>query len=348
MKVVHLVKDFWPHVGGVETHVLEVSTELVKKKHNVSVITYQNTEDEPLTETFQGITIVRIPLIARDKKSYTWEHIRNHFPLLKQADVIQVHDVGWWLWPSWWQWWKKVSITFHGWETKWPISWRAKLQRRVMSSVCAAVVHVGSWIEKYYGDTPDLVVYGGIHPVNSLTPIKNITGKKRLKVIGIGRIASDNQVAWYQELVKKLREQYGQKNIEWQWLGDGPQRDLITRDCKILGWQKDVQAVLKTADIVFANSYLSILEAQVVGKIVVAATNHPLKKDYLHSYPQQSSLILVHTPAEAITLLQDKTSSKEWSKKVRIAQQWAFKQTWSKVTDQYLILWQKNILLPSV
>ena len=58
MKIVFLCRLFYPHIGGVETHVLEVGKRLIKKGHRVTIVTEDlSTKDIPRFEIFESIQI---------------------------------------------------------------------------------------------------------------------------------------------------------------------------------------------------------------------------------------------------------------------------------------------------
>ena len=69
---------------------------------------------------------------------------------------------------------KKVFITFHGWETEYPVRLTAKLQRYLYSKLAVGSIHVGSWISKFYWDKPNFITYGGINS-------KRLTGVRKKK-----------------------------------------------------------------------------------------------------------------------------------------------------------------------
>lgn len=60
MKIIQVAPYFQPHIGGVETHVLDISRELAKRGHEVYVFTSQYTPNLPEFETLDGIKIQRI------------------------------------------------------------------------------------------------------------------------------------------------------------------------------------------------------------------------------------------------------------------------------------------------
>jgi glycosyltransferase involved in cell wall biosynthesis len=121
MNILFLSRLFYPHIGGVEKHVFEISQEFIRKGHRVTVIT-EHYDNLPLIETYKKITIYRIPLKeSRDKKLQIWMWFFKHLHLLLESDIIHAHDVFFWylpfrfLFPL-----KKVFTTFHGYETVFP------------------------------------------------------------------------------------------------------------------------------------------------------------------------------------------------------------------------------------
>jgi glycosyltransferase involved in cell wall biosynthesis len=59
MKIAQVAPYFYPHIGGVESHVLTLSEKLVKNGHEVTVFTSKY-EDLAEREDFHGIKIVRV------------------------------------------------------------------------------------------------------------------------------------------------------------------------------------------------------------------------------------------------------------------------------------------------
>jgi glycosyltransferase involved in cell wall biosynthesis len=85
MKIAQVTPYFYPHVGGVESHVLTLSERLVKNGHDVTVYTsnYENLKEKDM---FSGIKIVRAKQIA----SIFATPIT---PKIKKAIATEDHDV---------------------------------------------------------------------------------------------------------------------------------------------------------------------------------------------------------------------------------------------------------------
>lgn len=90
MKVLQVSPYFYPHVGGVESHVLDLSKELASRGHEVSVLT-TNMGKMPERETMLGFEIIRVkprsillktPIVPRVKRSVS----------RTDADIIHSHS----------------------------------------------------------------------------------------------------------------------------------------------------------------------------------------------------------------------------------------------------------------
>lgn len=340
MEIVFVTPKYVPSVGGVETHVGRVATELQRLGYNVIVLTTQN-GDEPVNETIDELEIVRMPKVVIGSKIKTWQWLWQQRHRLVSADVVHVHDVGWWLLPILPLIQKKLFVTFHGWEGEWPIRWQAKLHRWLLSVAAQKTIHIGDWITQYYWDEPSLVLYGG---VDSYTKVTNKTqntnnGRKVIKVVFLGRLVSENAIAEYCKLAKQMQ----QKNLSFSltWVGDGP----LAKQCKRLGTVTGMvdkpEAYIAKADVVWASSYLSILLARSYGKPVWALWQHQLKRDYLQSLPNQERVFLAGSaPSLLVQVTSD--SGKQWRTEAisqRFSKQWP--PTWHTIATQYEQLWQK-------
>lgn len=314
MTIIHVTPAAAPSKGGVETHVTRVVELQQKSGYQVSILT----KAQPHT------------------KLSTWLFIFKHLNKLVAADVVQVHDVFWWLLPVYPVLWlrrKKIITTFHGWEGTYPIRWQAKLQRWVYNQLSTKSVHVGAWIQEFYWDKPDLVIYGGVDQSEAL-----ISSSQSLKLVFIGRLEPENDIEKYLEFVNLLKQRI---NVDLIWVGDGSYHDDCAKVGVVTGMVDDTKKYLDEASVVLAASYLSILQAQAAGKIVVSLYSHKLKQRYLESYPGSAFLLMSNQPrilAESIAILL--RSSKDRHQLEQAAKQFAIVQTWQKIVKQYEELWQ--------
>lgn len=164
MTILFFTSRFWPEIGGVETHALEVAKELVKRGHKVSVIS-ENHGGLKDKEDYKGIEIYRIKIQTSErlKKFAIWHWLFKNRNLIKKADTIHCHDVFYWFLPYKFLYPKKpVFTTFHGYETKFPPSKKAIFIRKISEKLSWGNICVGDYIKKWYGTKPDYVTYGGV------------------------------------------------------------------------------------------------------------------------------------------------------------------------------------------
>jgi alpha-1,3-mannosyltransferase len=94
MQIVHVVRQFHPAVGGMESVVLELATAQVAKGHAVRVITLNRMFEKPherlaAHEFVGGIEIVRIPYFGSNRYPIAWG-VRRH---IGAADIVHVHGL---------------------------------------------------------------------------------------------------------------------------------------------------------------------------------------------------------------------------------------------------------------
>jgi glycosyltransferase involved in cell wall biosynthesis len=340
MRILFLSRLFYPHIGGVEKHVFEISQELIKKGHQVTVVT-EAYDNLPIEETHKKIKIYRMLLDEKkDKKLQVWWWFFKHLPLILNADVIHCHDVFFWylpfrfLFPL-----KKVFTTFHGYETVFPPEQKAIKVRKLSERLSRGNICIGKFIQTWYGTSADVISYGGMHKIISQRAKSKGQRAKPLRAVFIGRLEKDTGILFYESLIEWLQKE-GVK-IELDVYGAGSLQD----DLKIgtyKGITHYVDETLKNYDLLFSSSYLSILDGLNHQMLVVSTYDNKLKKDYLLDTPFRD-FILVGTDAKKIAkdvqkLLADK---KMLTNLLGNGKEWVDRQTWEHLTDQYLTLWKK-------
>ena len=340
MNILFLSRLFHPHIGGVETHVLELSKELIKKGHTVTLITEGYDETLKDFQTFQGITIYRIPLweVNQESKKFAiWEWLGRHKQLLKSADVIHVHDVVYWLFPFFY-FSQKIFITYHGYEGSTSPTLSAKIQRRMGEWMARKTINVGGFMKKWYGSHPDMILYGAVRPAPKLAKTK--------QAIYIGRLHPDTGIMTYLTALRILK----QKGIEVKLdvFGAGPQQsqaksyvEKYRLSVHFHGATVNAGHKISAYRFAFVSRYLTILEAMSAGVPVFAVYDHPIKLDYLTCHPQSEAMTVSDDPAKLATaLVKAMKPSEDQKLKTLRAQAWAVKQTWLSLTRRYLQLWQ--------
>lgn len=94
MRVLHIANHFYPCIGGIETYILNLSKELIKRGHTSDVLCLdtcsKSREKLPAHETHEGINVFRIPYL--DLKYYKITAPIGKY--LKSYDLIHVHGLG--------------------------------------------------------------------------------------------------------------------------------------------------------------------------------------------------------------------------------------------------------------
>lgn len=354
-KILHLAKFYEPHGGGVENHLREVNRVLTKTGHKIKVITFQHDSNLALQEKIKlnghsHVEVVRIPVNSFKSKFLgfsnidflektlfkikLWTWILKNYKLFLEADIIQIHDVFWWIWPLYPLIYYKTFITFHGYEGNQAPGKRQIWWHRLASYASKANLCIGGFHRKWYGVSPSLVSFGA---VGKLKPsLKKFSKNKR--IIFVGRLAHDNGILEYLWGFKLLVEK--DKNWVLDIYGDGP----LLPECKkfikkhnlpvkMHGFVKNAGDQIMGYDIAFVSRYLAIIEALASGVRVVAHHNNAIKFDYLKLSPFARWIEIVRTPAQI-----HKAISKE-KELVRVARRWACLQTWEKMVAKYKKVW---------
>lgn len=355
MKILFLAGSFYPSIGGVETHVLEVAKELVRRGHSVSIVTedkqsVRRSDNKARKSKRIGkssyfrlkkldqISIYYFKFGQKNffKKFYIWYVLYRNIHLFENADIIHAHDVFIWYLPlRFLLVTKKIFTTFHGYEGVFPPAEKAKLIRRLTKKLSWGTINVGDFIEKWYGTKPDFVTYGGVKKVKNKNAKVKIASKK-LKVLLVGRLEKDIGILIYKDALRILRERGFDYDLAV--CGDGSLRPEIESYGALHGEVGDISLFIKKTDIVFASSYLTMLQALQLGKPVFAVYTNPLKHDYLRMSPFEKYVIISGSAQE---LVKQVVRYKPNIKKLESALQWANGQTWEKVTQLYHTLWEK-------
>ena len=357
MKIVFISSAYYPSIGGVETHVQSVARELVRRGHKVLVVTEnQQSKAGSDNKATNSKSNVKSTLFTRErldqidiyyfkfghpsfiKKFRIWIYLFQNRHLFLDADVIHIHDVFIWYLPLRFYFWnKKVFTTFHGYETVFPPEEIAKFIRKISEKLSYGNIIIGEFIKKWYGTRPDIIMYGGVDKV-TLRSYKTINKRRRvLKILFIGRLEKDIGILIYRDALRILRD----KGVDFELVihGEGSLRAEIESYGKVEGFVKDLRSSIKKSDIVFSSSYLTMLQVMQLGRPIFAAYNNPLKHDYLRTSPFAEYITV---SGSAYELARQLTRFQPNIKKLEKGQKWAQKQTWEKVTDMYLQLWDKK------
>lgn len=238
--ILFLAHHKWPRIGGVERHVDAVGHKLYALGYKTTTISSEN---------------IKYPHIKIIGLLYIWFWLLRNRKLIAESDLVHIHDVFIWylpfrfLNPS-----KKVYITFHGWEGRWPLPMWAIINKRIANFLCKGSIAVGKYIEKYYRIKTDFVIYGGVN-----SKPQTLSPKLKNSVVWLGRQDKDTGI-----------------DIFHEWLSVNGQRLRVKYVTNI----KNPQKYLKTAEYCVPSGYLSYLEAKSHGCKIMIFANNPLKEDY--------------------------------------------------------------------
>jgi glycosyltransferase involved in cell wall biosynthesis len=344
LKVVHLTRSYWPNVGGVETHLFHLIPELTKDNIKQAIITEQTNLPIPDQEKNSKILVKRIATLNHQSswkyKLLIWLGIAKNFNLLFDADVIHIHDVFWWLLPFWLilkMAGKRMYITFHGYEGDDKPSAKQIFWHRFAGNLTAGNICVGDFHQKWYGVKPTYVTYGAVsHPIGRQQLSKSF------QLIHVGRLAHDNGILEYLQAIKILSGQG--ISVHLDSYGNGPLLQTCQNYVKkhklnvtFHGWIQPSEIYYQKYNLAFVSRYLAILESLAAGVPVIAHYNNQIKHDYLQLSPFAKWITIESEPRRIADQVKHCHSLSP------VAQRWALDQTWSKMAEIYLKLWQIKV-----
>ena len=257
MKILFLAHYSWPHVGGVEKHVDRITERLKHKGHNVKVISEED---------------IKYPHIKFLGLLYIWFWLFKNRNLIKQSDIIQIHDVFIWYLPFRFLYSKKVVYTtFHGWGGHYPVPPKEIFLVRMAAKLSWRTIAVGKYIEKYYGIKVSKIVYGGTDTPRE-SPFEHSRGVRG--IVWVGRLERDTGLPQFLEWLM-----VNDQGLRVDFVGDGQLRSECEKYGMVRGFT-DPKPFLKRAKICVPGGYLSYIEAKQAGCKIMTFHNNPLKKDY--------------------------------------------------------------------
>lgn len=287
MNILFLTNHKWPHVGGVEKHIYEISKRLKVKGGSVRTISERD------------INYPKIKLIGL---LYIWYWLFKNRKLIENADVVHCHDVFIWylpfkfLYPN-----KKVFTIIHGLEWDTPLSNISIWQKRLAVKLSNGTIGVGKFLEKYLQVKFDLISYGATS-VNY-----NKINKDKNNIVYVGRLEENTGLLQFLDWLK-INKKY---NVDF--CGDGRLRG----ECEKLGMVhgfSDPAPFYKNAEICIPGGYLAALEAKSYDCELKLYWNNRVKEDYWKMSPF-------------------------YKLKGKKLKEWARQQTWEKLANEYVDLY---------
>ena len=348
MNILFFTRLFYPHIGGVEKHVLELSKNLIAKGHKVTIITedlstadipiYLQSKKIPLHEIYKGISIYRIYVGENNwfKKFRIWRELFKLKKLIDSAKIVHCHDVFFWYLPFRFLFpFKKVYITFHGYEN-YPLKSSQIIMHKIAELLSRGNICIGHFMKKWYGTKANYISYGGVNAFDIKNQKSNI---KNNSAVFIGRLDEQTGIKTYIKAVKLIRKKI--PDFKFEIIGDGKFRKDIEKDFKVQGFKNDPQNYFQQYNFAFVSRYLSILEAMIVKRFVFAVYDNPLKKDYLEMTPFSKFISISNSASDLVSKISFYLKNpKEKERMVENAYSWAKKQTWDEIVNIYLKLWR--------
>lgn len=361
MKVLFIAPKFYPSIGGVEKHVLEISKRLAGKGYEVTVLTeyspkHKNTKfknyqsiaqsdtqdiklEQPVKSSYfdsrivDGIKIYyfKFGKAGWFKKFRIWQTLFKHRSLLKDADIVHCHDVFFWYLPFRFFFpWKKIYTTFHGYES-YPLPFKNVILHKVSELLSNGNISVGAFIKKWYGTNPDFIIYGGVN-----IP-KNFKQVERPRALFFGRLDEQTGVETYRKAANLLKKQIPKFKLDI--FGNGKLKKRI-KEAKDV--DSRIESRINDYRFIFVSRYLSILEAMAAKKMVFAVFDNPIKEDYLKLSPFAKFINILSNEKDLASKVQFYYSNKNIEQKmINDAYQWAKTQSWDAVVSVYEKLWRR-------
>lgn len=91
MKIAEVCPRYSPYIGGVETHVEELSKRLVRKGHDVTVLSTDPSGRLPKSELLDGVKVLRFPAFAPGDAYYFSPSLRSYIKKAGGFDVVHAH-----------------------------------------------------------------------------------------------------------------------------------------------------------------------------------------------------------------------------------------------------------------
>lgn len=350
MKIIMFAPKFYPYIGGVEKHILRVSEELIKKGHDITVVTTRQDLDVPIFGKLGEISIYRIPSL-RCIDIWMWLFENRH--IISQADIIHCHDYStfilWYLPFRLLYHEKPTYITFHGYEGKIPIPRKTLFLRKLTEWLTLGNICIGDFIPKWYATKATTVLYGGVDLPRE-TKDGNVIQNRFNSGVYVGRLENDTGILEYLEALKILKYEYN-LSLEGYICGDGALRTIVQQELcvnkinfRVLGFVRMPETYFKDSQFAFVSGYLGILEAMAHRKLVFNIATNALRDDYLRLIPNaENIMVTANSPRDlAEKFFYFFSHPKEAEKLISEAYLFAQERSWESVADAYLSLWQKS------
>lgn len=232
-----------------------------------------------------------------------WFWFLKNRKLIENADVIHCHDVFIWYLPFRYLYPRKRLVsTIHGLEWDNPLNPISRWQKKLAVKLSDNSVGIGKFLEKYTGVKFDLISYGAASMIRIID-----TRKNNKAIVYVGRLEENTGLTKFFEWLDKNTK------YKVDFIGEGRLKNRCKKYGKVHG-ATNPAPFYKKAKYVVPGGYLAALEGLSANCELKLFWNDKIKKDYW----QMSPFI---------------------KKDVKV---WAKKQTWEKLANEYLDLYNNN------
>ncbi|MCB9849898.1 MAG: glycosyltransferase family 4 protein [Phycisphaerales bacterium] len=287
MRIVFLVKRFWPATGGVEKYVAELAHAVKTRGHRVSVVTGAHDAQLPDQDELNGITIHRFPAL-RSPLRCCWA-LSKVVQMFREADIVHVCDtemldyywrmLGWRVVP------RRLCMTLHGMSCVHPVPQHELVRARRARRLVDGMLHDGAFIGQWLNVDPDMIAPQGLRP--TANEIVVTPEPARPSAIYVGRLEPDTGVELYFDALAMLRDRW-RVDLPLHVYGSGSlaaklaaQTNAQKLRVTFHGKSADAQERIADHTLAFVSGRMTIHEALARRRAVVAAFCNPIRADYV-------------------------------------------------------------------
>jgi alpha-1,3-mannosyltransferase len=233
MKIVHVVRQFYPATGGFESVVLELASAQAAAGHQVRIVTLNrlfNTDRIlPVRDTVAGAEIVRVPYVGSQRYPFAPSVIK----FIDDADVVHVHAIDFFFdYLAWTKPWhrRKLVVSTHG--GFFHTSYAARFKRLYFAIVTRASLFWYDGVVAVSG--ADRALFSKIRKsvacvengVNVSKYFDRAPAAPAKTVLALGRLSSNKRLDRLIYFIAALRK----RDLQWKLLIAGRQWD-VSVDC---------------------------------------------------------------------------------------------------------------------
>jgi alpha-1,3-mannosyltransferase len=258
MRIVHVVRQFYPSVGGLENVVLELAKAQAAIGHFVRIVTLDrlfrsdNADKLPAVEQIKRIEVIRIPYVGSSRYPLGWSVIKH----IKDADIVHVHAIDFFFdYLAWTKPFhrKRLVVSTHGgfFHTSYAASlksiWFATVTNLSLRSYAAAVAVSVSDCQRFEKIRPGGVVCieNGVNIAKFANASSSIFKKS---IVSIGRFSQNKRLDQLISFISELRR----RDREWTLTIAGAPSDLRGDDlialCEASGVLEAVTVIESPSD----------------------------------------------------------------------------------------------------